>query len=572
MQALIQDRRLWILPILLWAILSGASLGWNLQEIRQHQYEMMTNQGRLIFTMVESIRLWNAGHGGVYAPQSDTTLSNPYLVIKERDITSPSGRPLTLLNPAYMTRQLAGMVTELSGVKLHLTSLKPLNPVNAPSDWERLALLNFEQDRDKVEWTEVAHVEGEERFRFVAPLLTREACMACHANQGYRVGDIRGGISVSFPTAPVVDPMQPQRYNLIVIHLVVWLILSTLSIILLGRLRRHLLAMQEVHTAQEALIAARTDELHQKAQQHEQTENQLRLVLSSSGEGIFALDAKGRFTLCNPAALHYLGYQTEVELLGRHARETLCPSGKELCQVCETGCALHSNYDEGEHHHVEEAEFRRADGSKLPVEYRASAVYRDGVVVGSVVNFADISERKQRQELIWRQANFDHLTGLSNRHALQDMLRHRIRIAKRYKQSFALLFIDLDGFKQVNDLLGHDAGDSLLQQVAERLRKHTRESDIIARLGGDEFTVILPKCHIEAEAGRVATKLIQVLSEPYTVKDNQQACISASIGVAMHPRDGKACDTLLNHADDAMYEAKKQGKNRYLIYQARASK
>lgn len=566
MQALIQDRRLWVLPVLFWALLTGLSLFWNWQEVRHHQYELMTNQGRLIFTMVESIRLWNARHGGVYVEQSEATPPNPYLVIRERDIASPSGRPLTLINPAYMTRQLSGMVSELSGVELHLTSLKPLNPINAPRDWERLALHAFEENKELNEWTEIASVDDQQRFRFVAPLLTREVCMTCHANQGYQIGDIRGGISVSFPTAPILDPARPQLYNLIAIHIAAWLILAALTTFLLSRFRDHLWAMQQARDEQEELVDARTQELHIKAQQHQQTEKQLRLILSSSGEGIIALDAKGCFMLCNPASLKYLGYDNEVQLLGHHAREILCPSGKQQCRSCGDGCALHSSYTEGEHHHIEEAEFLRADGTLLSVEYRASAVKIDGHVVGSVITFSDISERKQRQEQIWHQANFDQLTGLNNRHFFLDILRQRIRSAKRYKKSFALLFIDLDGFKQINDELGHDAGDNLLQEVAKRLKQQTRESDTVARLGGDEFTVILTECHNEESATKVAQKIIQALAEPYVLKDQQKANISASIGIAIHPGHGKVCDSLINHADDAMYEAKRLGKNRFVVY------
>lgn len=566
MQPFVLDRRFWILPVLFWAILAGISLSWNLKELRQHQYELMDHQGRLIFTMVESIRLWNAKHGGVYAPVTANSPPNPYLVIDERDIESPSGRPLTLINPAYMTRQLSGLVNELSGVEIYLTSLKPLNPANIPRDWEDRALRLFEQRRDVHKWSETAIVDGQQRFRYIAPLITQQACLSCHAHQGYQLGEIRGGISVSFPTAQIVDPVSPQDDNLSAIHLIAWLLLSLLSLVLLMRFRHHLLAMQQARDEQEQLVEERTLELRHKAQQHQKTENQLGLILSSSGEGIFALDAKGRFTHCNPAALHYLGYLDERELLGRRARNLLCPDSNGECSHCLSDCFLHSRYEESEQHHVEEGQFRCADGSTLPVEYRASAVRIEGELVGSVISFADISERQQRQEQIWRQANFDALTGLNNRHAFEDLLKRRVQDARRYQHIFALLFIDLDGFKAVNDNLGHDAGDAVLKEVATRLSSHTRESDIIARIGGDEFTVLLPECDDQQTAAEVARKLIHTLAEPIRIR-NEEVRISASIGIALYPEHGKLCDTLLSNADHAMYEAKNQGKNRFIIYQ-----
>ena len=167
----------------------------------------------------------------------------------------------------------------------------------------------------------------------------------------------------------------------------------------------------------------------------------------------------------------------------------------------------------------------------------------------------------------WQHANFDLLTGLANRHRFHDQLEHELLRASRTKQPIALMYIDLDGFKAVNDRLGHHAGDLLLQQVAGRLRNCVRETDTVARLGGDEFAIILPDLKELAIIDRIGHKLLERLQQPFEL-DGNTAHISASIGVALWPRDGRTPTELIHHADRAMYEAKRLGRNR-LAHNAR---
>ncbi len=161
----------------------------------------------------------------------------------------------------------------------------------------------------------------------------------------------------------------------------------------------------------------------------------------------------------------------------------------------------------------------------------------------------------------WQNANFDLLTGLANRHRFQDQLEHELLRAARTQQPMALMYIDLDGFKAVNDRLGHHAGDALLQQVAGRLCEGVRETDIVARLGGDEFAIILPDLKELAIIDRVGHKLLDQLQQAFDL-DGRTVHISACIGVALCPRDSRAATELIHYADRAMYEAKRLGRNR----------
>jgi len=174
----------------------------------------------------------------------------------------------------------------------------------------------------------------------------------------------------------------------------------------------------------------------------------------------------------------------------------------------------------------------------------------------------DITEKIEKEELIWKQANYDTLTQLPNRKLFHDLLGQEIKEAHRNKKQLWILFLDLDGFKEVNDTLGHDIGDSLLLLVSKRIQSVLREADIIARFGGDEFVIVLPE---ESKVDTVATKIVDVISENFEL-DNHEVHITASIGIANYPNDADNITDLLKFSDQSMYEAKKEGKNRFSYF------
>ncbi|MCP3901699.1 MAG: GGDEF domain-containing protein [Desulfobacteraceae bacterium] len=175
-----------------------------------------------------------------------------------------------------------------------------------------------------------------------------------------------------------------------------------------------------------------------------------------------------------------------------------------------------------------------------------------------------IVRRRLYQIELYRSANYDKLTSLPNRSMFMDQLNHVLKQSIRYERKFALLFIDLDGFKAVNDTLGHDAGDDVLIEVAKRLKGCVRDSDIVARLGGDEFTIIFTKINSLNDAKSGAEKIIKNLSDPLIIKGHDTQ-IGASIGISTYPENGSDIELLLKKADDAMYGVKKEGKNNYKL-------
>ena len=206
---------------------------------------------------------------------------------------------------------------------------------------------------------------------------------------------------------------------------------------------------------------------------------------------------------------------------------------------------------------------RRKNGEFFAAQTTINAVPgEDGKPHRYVALLSDITERKKSDELIWTQANFDALTGLPNRRLFRDRLQYEIRNARRNNQPLALMFLDLDGFKYVNDTLGHDMGDLLLKEVSERLKRCVRETDTVGRLGGDEFTVILTELHDPSNIDRAARLILKTVSEPILL-GKKTAHVSASIGITLFPDDAMDIEDLIRNADQAMYAAKDSGKNQY---------
>lgn len=210
----------------------------------------------------------------------------------------------------------------------------------------------------------------------------------------------------------------------------------------------------------------------------------------------------------------------------------------------------------------------RPDGTAFVAELRLNPVRTDkGVTTHHVGVLRDISEHKRVAERLTHLAHHDALTGLPNRKLFLDRLDQALRRARRYRGGVGVLFIDLDGFKPVNDTHGHDTGDAVLVEVARRLEGLLRSSDTVARLGGDEFTLVLPGLQSRDDAGAIATKVVQVIAQPYAVGE-LSLHLTTSIGIAVHPTDGADVDALVRNADLAMYRAKQSGKNQAVFYDA----
>jgi len=290
----------------------------------------------------------------------------------------------------------------------------------------------------------------------------------------------------------------------------------------------------------------------------ERSEERFRRIVQSAGEGIWELDAAARTTFVNPRMAEMLGYQIE-EMLEQPLVRFMDAEGRSI---------LERNIARRQQGMPERREFKfiRRDGSELWAHLATSPIHdAQGAHLGALALVSDITQHKESVELAWHQANFDALTGLPNRNMFQERLRHEMRKARRDRTYLALLFIDLDGFKQINDSFGHQQGDNLLVEAARRIGGCIRATDTVARIGGDEFVAILPGLAHVQDAERVAENVIGVLNRPFDLS-GQQGLISGSVGVALYPSDAADAEELLRHADQAMYAAKNGGRNRYSYF------
>ncbi|MBT3231293.1 MAG: DUF3365 domain-containing protein [Calditrichaeota bacterium] len=205
-----------------WTLFVTISVVWNLSTQKSEVVNSARIQAEAAWQKDVLYRRWSASHGGVYAPVTESTLPNPFLDVTHRDITTPDGRELTLINPAYMTRQVNEIGIVAFDIWGHITSLNPIRPENAPDPWETNALKDFEKGFSEV--SSIVILNNKKRLRFMKPLFTEQGCLKCHAKQGYELGDIRGGISVSIPMTPLEENSRLAVNSMLVGHSFLWLL------------------------------------------------------------------------------------------------------------------------------------------------------------------------------------------------------------------------------------------------------------------------------------------------------------------------------------------------------------
>jgi diguanylate cyclase (GGDEF)-like protein/PAS domain S-box-containing protein len=291
-------------------------------------------------------------------------------------------------------------------------------------------------------------------------------------------------------------------------------------------------------------------------------EEQLKIaatVLETMDQAVVVTDAGNRILTANPALTRITGYtfdelhgkNPQVLASGRHDKDFYRAMWEALMA---TG------------HWAGEIWDRKKDGEIYAIWMTINVLRdADGNVSQYIAVFADITEKQRTEELIWHQANFCPLTELPNRRMFHDRLEQEIRQSHRSGERFALLYLDLDHFKEVNDTLGHSMGDALLREAAQRLTACVRETDTVARLGGDEFTLLLPALHSGETVERIIHAILQAFDKPFQL-GVETGYVTPSIGVTFFPDDAADAENLLKHADQAMYAAKQQGRNGYHYY------
>ena len=601
-------------------------------------------------------RRWAAKQGGVYVPVSDYTPPNPFLAhVQQRDIITTDGKHLTLVNPSYMTRQVHELDAIQYGAKGHITSLNPLRPENTPDAWERDCLETMEKNPHEI--VAMQSIDGQEYLRLIRPMYTETMCLKCHSSQGYEVGDVRGGLSVSIPLTSYRE-VQKKLFRNDASHLFFLWLLGVVALLGLRyqvqtRLKREDEARKEIALSEEKyrvlfkdsligigiadletgrliecnnklaqMVERQPEELigqpqgilhpefekdkdsaltqtflkhhgefhgkvlssqlitkngqlkdveiqggivtfgnrrHQfgmfldvtERNRFEQQNHRFLQAIDQSPISIMMTTRDGTPVYCNQCFQEKTGYSLE------DCSKPSNPFYQFIQQRLPSECSGHESSGLVEPW-FEELEFHAPNGAVTWERISISSVYdlkekcTHLVVIGE-----DITEEKENARHFEFLATHDSLTGLANRLLLHDRLEQAIIKAKRTRSPVFLMLLDVDRFKVINDSMGHDNGDRLLQLIADRLLALVREADTVVRLGGDEFVLLLNDVETLDNALKVADSVHQELSTPFELKDRQLP-VSVSIGVCCYPEHGLSSVELLRRADVAMYKAKEE--------------
>ncbi len=510
--------------MVVWICLPGIFLYWLEMDTRQEEKLLAISTAKAFFQQVVISRDWNASHEGVYVPTTSKTPPNKYLPLPNRDLIATNGLKLTQINPSYMTRQLTELAKENSGgIQFHITSLTPIRPENKAMDWEYQWLNSFQQgSKEQGEFFKDGNITW---FRYMAPLLATQKCLKCHDHQGYKQGDIIGGLSVSVPYPT------HTHFNLIIGYGVV--VIIGLFFIFIGNTF---------------------------------WERKRRLFDATFNSPVPTCVTDHNYTIL----MANESYWTEFGALPPHQKTIQCYEHRpgESCHT--ENCPL-TQIMNGSSNYTYEAS-KEKDGVCQHFIVSSKPLFDGkGKAIGIVESFQEITVRKQAEEALAASnrkleslSNTDGLTAIANRRYFDKVLTQEYARHARSKAELSLILLDLDYFKSFNDNYGHVTGDQCLQQIAQVIADcATRPADLAARYGGEEFACILPETSSKG-ALAIAEKIrlnIMALAIPHQ-KSEVANCVTASLGVVtvQCQEDGSVMD-IVTRVDELLYRAKASGRN-----------
>lgn len=455
-------------------------------------------------------------------------------------------------------------------ILIRTVSDRPRNIDNMANDFELEMIQYFKQHPNEKQ----KFLQKGDAFYYTQPLRIKESCLQCHGERDnaipsirdkytnaydYKLGEIHGLLNIKIKERDLFTAMYADFTYTLISTILLYIVFLTIIYILIQRIRRK---DKKYAKKLEVDINTKTYELRKQKEAFE-------TLFEKSNDGVLILD-DGKFIQCNENILKMLHYKSKEELLNVHPSELspeFQPDGSSSYEKAEEilSLALENNGHQFEWVHT------KANGDDFLVEVTLTPITLNNRKVFYAV-WRDISEEKEAQiklleqkEILYHQAHHDALTGLPNRVLFRDRLEHGIELAKRNRTKFALFFIDLDYFKQINDSLGHQVGDKVLIAVTERLKAKIRQEDTLARLSGDEFTVIMEDIKTIDDVALLAQKIQKVLAQPIHI-DGHTIYISCSMGISIYPKDSTDPIDLIKNADAAMYQAKQEGKNNFQFY------
>ncbi|MEK6743447.1 MAG: PAS domain S-box protein [Nitrospirota bacterium] len=481
-------KRYAIAAALVWTVFVGVFLFWDLTRHRSETADLALQQATMAFEKDLLARRWAAQHGGVYVPVTPATPPNPLPShLPERDITTPSGKRLTLLNLAYVTRQLHELQSEFSGVRSHITSRNPINPGNAPDAWETGALKAFENGAP--EFSEITAFDERSYLRLMRPLKTDAGCLTCHAAQGYKIGDIRGGISVAVPVDQFLASSREDDRRSVMIHGATWLVVLVMMVLVTRRLtsqdRARALAEQALQKANESLehrIRERTvelesaimmmqgemddrlgteRELEQSIVALSESERRLRDIMGNMPLVAVGLNRNAEIIYCNRTLLETTGWKAE-EILGKDWFGLFVTDG---AAVREAFRALLDDPDAERRFRHYENEILTRQGARLFIRWSNMLIQGpDGEVIGTMSMGEDITEHRKAEERF--RALIEHAPAA-------------IRIGRNVQTIYANpRFLEMFGFASLEEVLGTPLTDQYAPEMRDAIADRARRREL----------------------------------------------------------------------------------------------
>jgi len=508
------------------------------QEGVKLQKEILLKQAQTHFNDQVNTRKWNAMYGGIYVKPRVGELPNQYL--KNNILKVDENLTLLKINPAWMTRQLSE-ISDIKDFKFHITSLTPINPKNKATAFEKKALKYFESTKNR-EYYEL----NDGKFNYMGALITIKSCLPCHQHQGYKVGDIRGGISVYLDSSKYEIITKSIQENALIVKVFVLLFLLSITVLIHRQFKNNERLQVEV--------VNRTKEI-------ESTRELLQKILDSD-KSFLALYDDVDIVYVNKTLLDFFGFETLDEFKNRY--EYIA----DVFEDVDDDLFLTHYEVDGEHwvNYLKRNQIKmglkvliKKDGVDRYFKPYVKEIDLDGKKQ-HLVTFDEITDEYIKMQQLEQKASRDTLTKLFNRDKFNEVLLKGLALSDESDTAVSLIFIDIDYFKTVNDTYGHDEGDKVLIGLAEVLLSTVRQADFVARWGGEEFIVIMHSANSE-QAAKVAEKL-RVKFESYTFENVGNQTMSSGVTEYINGEDK---EKLLKRVDEALYEAKNSGRNRVVV-------
>jgi len=482
------------LMLVIWSALVAGSLAWDMQQQKQGILDTATAAARANIRKDMSFRKWAATHGGVYVPPTEHTPPNPYLKVPDRDVVTTTGKTLTLMNPAYALRQMQSDFPDDYGTKSHITSLKPINPNNAPDAWEAKALHAFEQGGKEL--LEAQQIDGQPYLRMMLPFIVEQGCLKCHAQQGYKLGDIRGGISSAVSLAPFLARERELGTSLVLTHGAVWLI-GLAGLAWLGASFRRIQRL-EILTRSAAAV--------------EEGERRFRAVTRSANDAIISADSAGKVVGWNPCAERLFGY-TETEIIGQTLTVLMPERFRNLHRE-----GLARVVSGGAPHLIGktvEVFGLRKDGSEFPLEISlAQWQAADGRFFTAIIR--DITERKNAEEALRESEEiFRRFMEYSPIYVFfKDENIRALRLSNNYETMLGKPVAELLG-KSMDDLFPSELAKSMVADDMKVL-KEGKEITVEEELNGRFYSTIKFPIFVEGKPRFLAGYTIDITERKQT--------------------------------------------------------